>query len=154
MTPSDLLLLDEPTNHLDLDAIVWLEEWLKKYQGTLMLISHDRTLVDECCQQIFHINRNRIDRYSGNYTEFEHQRAKRLSTEHDLHQKQKKKSSAHGELHTPFPIQGKQGATGTKSNQGALKSSRRLYRPMQDPPSVSNSDPVTVCQTPLSHWTM
>ncbi len=91
MTPSDLLLLDEPTNHLDLDAIVWLEEWLKKYQGTLMLISHDRTLVDECCQQIFHINRNRIDRYSGNYTEFEHQRAKRLSTEHDLHQKQKKK---------------------------------------------------------------
>ena len=91
MTPSDLLLLDEPTNHLDLDAIVWLEEWLKKYQGTLVLISHDWALVDACCQQIFHINHNRIDSYSGNYTQFEHLRTKKLATEQGLHQKQKKK---------------------------------------------------------------
>ena len=91
MAPSDLLLLDEPTNHLDLDAIVWLEEWLEKYQGTLILISHDRELIDGCCRQIFHIDGNRIHSYPGNYTQFERQRAEKLANERGLYEKQQKK---------------------------------------------------------------
>ena len=91
MAPADLLLLDEPTNHLDLDAIVWLEEWLKKYQGTLILISHDRELIDGCCRQIFHIDGNRIHSYPGNYTQFERQRAEKLANERGLYEKQQKK---------------------------------------------------------------
>ena len=91
MAPSDLLLLDEPTNHLDLDAIVWLEEWLKKYQGTLILISHDRELIDGCCRQIFHIDGNRIHSYPGNYSQFERQRAEKLANERGLYEKQQKK---------------------------------------------------------------
>ena len=93
MAPSDLLLLDEPTNHLDLDAIVWLEEWLKKYQGTLILISHDRELIDGCCRQIFHIDGNRIHSYPGNYSQFERQRAEKLASERSLYEKQQKKAA-------------------------------------------------------------
>lgn len=93
MAPSDLLLLDEPTNHLDLDAIVWLEEWLKKYQGTLILISHDRELIDGCCRQIFHIDGNRIHSYPGNYSQFERQRAEKLANERSLYEKQQKKAA-------------------------------------------------------------
>ena len=93
MAPSDLLLLDEPTNHLDLDAIVWLEEWLKKYPGTLILISHDRELIDGCCRQIFHIEGDRIHCYPGNYTQFERQRAEKLANERSLYEKQQKKAA-------------------------------------------------------------
>ena len=91
MAPSDLLLLDEPTNHLDLDAIVWLEEWLKKYQGTLLLISHDRDFIDGCCRRIFHIEQNGIRSYTGNYSQFERQRAERLANEQSMYEKQQKK---------------------------------------------------------------
>ena len=91
MAPSDLLLLDEPTNHLDLDAIVWLEDWLKKYEGTLMLISHDRDFIDGCCRRILHIENQGIRSYSGNYSQFERQRAERLANEQSIYEKQKKK---------------------------------------------------------------
>jgi ATP-binding cassette subfamily F protein 3 len=75
MCPSDLLLLDEPTNHLDLDAIIWLEDWLKRYQGTLIIISHDRDFLDEIVNVIVHIDERKLKRYSGNYSGFERQRA-------------------------------------------------------------------------------
>jgi ATP-binding cassette subfamily F protein 3 len=75
MTPSDLLLLDEPTNHLDLDAIIWLEEWLRRYAGTLVVISHDRDFLDAVVQAIVHIDQRRLRRYSGDYSSFEAQRA-------------------------------------------------------------------------------
>ncbi|MCS0591692.1 ATP-binding cassette domain-containing protein [Massilia norwichensis] len=75
MCPSDLLLLDEPTNHLDLDAIIWLEDWLKRYQGTLIIISHDRDFLDEIVNVIVHIDERKLKRYSGNYSAFERQRA-------------------------------------------------------------------------------
>ena len=75
MCPSDLLLLDEPTNHLDLDAIVWLEQWLKRYAGTLVVISHDREFLDAICNVILHIDGTTLKRYGGNYTSFEKQRA-------------------------------------------------------------------------------
>jgi ATP-binding cassette subfamily F protein 3 len=75
MCPSDLLLLDEPTNHLDLDAIIWLEDWLKRYPGTLVIISHDRDFLDEIVNVVVHIDERKLKRYSGNYSSFERQRA-------------------------------------------------------------------------------
>ena len=78
MCPSDLLLLDEPTNHLDLDAIIWLEDWLKRYAGTLIIISHDRDFLDEIVNVIVHIDDRKLKRYSGNYSSFERQRAAQM----------------------------------------------------------------------------
>ena len=79
MCPSDLLLLDEPTNHLDLDAIIWLEDWLKRYPGTLIIISHDRDFLDGVVNVIVHIDDLKLKRYSGNYSAFERQRAAQLA---------------------------------------------------------------------------
>jgi ATP-binding cassette subfamily F protein 3 len=78
MTPSDLLLLDEPTNHLDLDAVVWLEDWLKRYDGTLLVISHDREFLDNVTTHILHLHDGGAKLYAGNYTAFERQRAEHL----------------------------------------------------------------------------
>src|SRR5882672_8012550 len=75
MCPSDLLLLDEPTNHLDLDAILWLEDWLKRYAGTLLIVSHDRDFLDGVVEVVVHIDAKKLRRYSGNYSSFERQRA-------------------------------------------------------------------------------
>ncbi|WP_425547986.1 ribosomal protection-like ABC-F family protein [Actimicrobium antarcticum] len=78
MCPSDLLLLDEPTNHLDLDAIIWLEDWLKRYAGTLIIISHDRDFLDGVVNVVVHIDERKLKRYSGNYSSFERQRAAQM----------------------------------------------------------------------------
>ena len=78
MSPSELLLLDEPTNHLDLDAILWLEDWLKKYPGTLMIVSHDRDFLDGVVTTILHIDQKKLRRYAGDYSSFEQQRAQNL----------------------------------------------------------------------------
>jgi len=78
MMPSDLLLLDEPTNHLDLDAVLWLEQWLLRYQGTLLLISHDREFLDGVCTHTLHLHEGKAKLYTGDYTSFEHQRAEQL----------------------------------------------------------------------------
>ncbi|MFM0510775.1 ABC-F family ATP-binding cassette domain-containing protein [Paraburkholderia sp. RL17-373-BIF-A] len=78
MCPSDLLLLDEPTNHLDLDALVWLEAWLKRYPGTLVVISHDREFLDAVTQVTVHVDNAKLVRYGGNYSKFEDMRAEQL----------------------------------------------------------------------------
>ena len=78
MCPSDILLLDEPTNHLDLDALVWLEAWLKRYQGTLVMISHDREFLDAITQVTVHIDNAKLVRYGGNYSKFEDMRAEQM----------------------------------------------------------------------------
>ncbi len=78
MCPSDILLLDEPTNHLDLDALVWLEAWLKRYQGTLVMISHDREFLDAITQVTLHIDNAKLVRYGGNYSKFEDMRAEQM----------------------------------------------------------------------------
>jgi ATP-binding cassette subfamily F protein 3 len=78
MRPSDLLLLDEPTNHLDLDAILWLEDWLKRYPGTLIIVSHDRDFLDGVVTTIVHIDQRKLRRYAGGYSSFEEQRAQSL----------------------------------------------------------------------------
>jgi ATP-binding cassette subfamily F protein 3 len=90
MCRSDLLLLDEPTNHLDLDALIWLEEWLKGYRGTLLLISHDRDFLDTVCSHIAHIEQGGITLYSGNYSAFERVRAERLANQQAAHEKQQR----------------------------------------------------------------
>lgn len=88
MSRADLLLLDEPTNYLDLDAIVWLEEWLHNYPGTLLLISHDRDFLDNVIEKIIYIGNAKLETYTGNYSDFEKQRAEKLSQEQSLYKKQ------------------------------------------------------------------
>ena len=87
MKPSDLLLLDEPTNHLDLDAVLWLEQWLLKYPGTLMLISHDREFLDGVTTHTLHLHEGKAKLYTGDYTSFEHQRAEHLRLQQINHEK-------------------------------------------------------------------
>jgi len=91
MCPSDLLLLDEPTNHLDLDASLWLEGWLARYRGTMVLISHDRDFIDNVCEQIVHVENAKLNRYRGNYSAFERQRAERLAQQQVAFEKQQER---------------------------------------------------------------
>ena len=88
MTPSDLLLLDEPTNHLDLDAVVWLEDWLRRYPGTLLVISHDREFLDNVTTHTLHLHEGRAKLYAGGYTDFERQRAEHLRQQQIAHEKE------------------------------------------------------------------
>ena len=88
MTPSDLLLLDEPTNHLDLDAVLWLEQWLLKYPGTLLVISHDREFLDNVATHTLHLHEGRAKLYTGDYTAFERQRAEQLRQQQIAHEKE------------------------------------------------------------------
>ncbi|NMP15998.1 ATP-binding cassette domain-containing protein [Thalassotalea sp. Y01] len=87
---ADLMLLDEPTNHLDLDAVLWLQRWLKRYTGTLVLISHDRDFLDDVIDEILHIEQGKAKLYSGNYSSFERQRAEHLAQQEAMFQKQQK----------------------------------------------------------------
>ena len=91
MAPSDLLLLDEPTNHLDLDALVWLEGWLGRYTGTLIVISHDREFLDAVTRVTLHIEGGKLTRYGGNYSAFEELRAQQLSLQQSAFAKQQDK---------------------------------------------------------------
>ena len=91
MCPSDLLLLDEPTNHLDLDALVWLEAWLKKYQGTMLVISHDREFLDAVTDVTVHIEVAKLTRYGGNYSKFEDLRAEQMALQQGAFNKQQDK---------------------------------------------------------------
>lgn len=90
MCRSDILLLDEPTNHLDLPAILWLERWLKRYEGILLVISHDRDFLDEVCNRIAHIENRQMDFYTGNYSQFEAQRSEQLAQQQALFTRQQK----------------------------------------------------------------
>ncbi|MCK5717398.1 MAG: ATP-binding cassette domain-containing protein, partial [Thiomargarita sp.] len=90
MCRSDLLLLDEPTNHLDLDAVLWFEQWLKRYSGTLLLISHDRDFLDNVVDTIAHLTHKTINLYTGNYEGFERQRAAQLALQQAAYQKQQR----------------------------------------------------------------
>ena len=91
MCPSDLLLLDEPTNHLDLDALVWLEAWLKRYEGTMVVISHDREFLDAVTNVTLHIDAGKLVRYGGNYSKFEDMRAEQMELQQNAYSKQQDK---------------------------------------------------------------
>ncbi len=88
MMPSDLLLLDEPTNHLDLDACLWLENWLRRYPGTLLFISHDRDFMDRVATQVIHFDHRNLETYTGNYSAFEGQRSERLAQQQAGYERQ------------------------------------------------------------------
>jgi ATP-binding cassette subfamily F protein 3 len=90
MCRSSLLLLDEPTNHLDLDAVIWLEGWLRAYPGTLLLVSHDRDFLDAVTDRIVHLEHGRATLYAGNYSSFERQRAERLARQQAQYEKQQR----------------------------------------------------------------
>jgi len=90
MCRSDILLLDEPTNHLDLPAILWLERWLKSYEGILLIVSHDRDFLDQVCTRIAHIEHLQMRLYTGNYSQFEAQRSEQLAQQQALHARQQK----------------------------------------------------------------
>jgi ATP-binding cassette, subfamily F, member 3 len=87
---ADLLLLDEPTNHLDLDAVVWLENWLAGFRGTLLVVSHDRDFLDGCVTHVAHIHARRLSLYTGNYSAFEEQRAAQLGVQQAMYEKQQR----------------------------------------------------------------
>ncbi|MEO6407232.1 MAG: ATP-binding cassette domain-containing protein [Burkholderiaceae bacterium] len=91
MCPADLMLLDEPTNHLDLDALVWLEAWLLRFEGTMIVISHDREFLDAITRVTLHLDETRLTRYTGNYTAFEEMRAERLMQAAASYEKQQER---------------------------------------------------------------
>lgn len=122
MCPSDLLLLDEPTNHLDLDAIIWLEEWLKSYQGTLILISHDRDFLDSVVDHIIHIEHQKLTLYRGGYSAFERTRAERLAQQQQAYEKQQAQR-AHMES---FIARFKAKATKARQAQSRIKALEKL----------------------------
>ena len=122
MCRSDLLLLDEPTNHLDLDAVIWLETWLKQYRGTLLLISHDRDFLDSVCDHILHIEQNRATLYSGNYSAFERVRAEQLANQQAAFEKQQREI-AH--MHS-FVERFRAKATKARQAQSRLKALERM----------------------------
>jgi ATP-binding cassette subfamily F protein 3 len=122
MCPSDLLLLDKPTNHLDLDAIIWLESWLKNYAGTMIVISHDRDFLDGVTNVIALIDERKLKRYSGNYSAFERQRAAQLVLAQSLIEKQQRKR-AHLQS---FIDRFKAKATKAKQAQSRIKALARM----------------------------
>jgi ATP-binding cassette subfamily F protein 3 len=122
MCRSDLLLLDEPTNHLDLDAVIWLESWLKHYAGTLLLISHDREFLDNVVTEIAHIEHNNLKLYSGNYSQFERIRAEHLAAQQSAHEKQQREIAHMNSYVTRFRAK----ATKARQAQSRLKALSRL----------------------------
>ncbi|UYG03592.1 ATP-binding cassette domain-containing protein [Halomonas sp. LR3S48] len=120
--PSDLLLLDEPTNHLDLDALLWLEQWLMRYPGTLLLISHDRDFLDAVCDHIVHFDRRRLVLYRGNYSTFERTRAEKLA----LQQAEAAKQQARREEIEQFVARFKAKASKARQAQSRMKMLERM----------------------------
>ena len=124
MCRSDLLLLDEPTNHLDLDAVLWLEQWLRTYPGTLLLISHDRDVLDSVADHIAHIDQRSITLYSGNYSAFEDQRAARLALQQAAFAKQQREIAHLESFITRFRAK----ATKARQAQSRIKALERMER--------------------------
>lgn len=122
MCRSDLLLLDEPTNHLDLEAVYWLEDWLRAYPGTLMVISHDRDFLDRVVTHVAHIEQERIKLYTGNYSDFELARAEHLANQQAAYQKQQREISHMRSFVTRFKAK----ATKAKQAQSRVKALERM----------------------------
>ena len=146
MCPSDLLLLDEPTNHLDLDALVWLEGWLKRYPGTLLVISHDREFLDAVTQVTLHIEHAQLTRYGGNYSVFEEQRAQQIVLQQAAYARQQEKIAHLQKFIDRFKAK----ATKAKQAQSRVKALERMEKlapvftsadftfEFQEPPQLPN----------------
>jgi ATP-binding cassette, subfamily F, member 3 len=122
MCRSDVLLLDEPTNHLDLDAVIWLQDWLCKYDGTLLLISHDRDFLDTIADHIVHIEQNKVNIYTGNYSAFEKMRAEKLAQQQAAYLKQQREINHIQSFVTRFKAQ----ATKARQAQSRIKALERM----------------------------
>ena len=122
MAPSELMLLDEPTNHLDLETIVWLEHWLKRYDGTLIFISHDKRFIDQVADHVLHLESRRVATYRGNYTDFERERSLALERNAATRAKQQKQID---EI-TDFARRFRAKATKAKQVQSRLKRLEKL----------------------------
>jgi ATP-binding cassette, subfamily F, member 3 len=124
MCPSDLLLLDEPTNHLDLDAVLWLEQWLCAYPGTLLLISHDRDFLDACTTHTLHLEHERLLLYSGSYSSFERTRAERLAQQQAFFERQQREIAHIEDYIRRFRAK----ATKARQAQSRIKALERMER--------------------------
>ncbi|MBA4742570.1 MAG: ATP-binding cassette domain-containing protein [Azoarcus sp.] len=124
MCRSDLLLLDEPTNHLDLDTVIWLEQWLANYRGTLVLISHDRDFLDACVSHVLHIENRRVTLYSGGYSDFERQRAERLAQQQSMFERQQREIAHMEDYVRRFRAK----ATKARQAQSRIKALERMER--------------------------
>jgi len=124
MCRSDLLLLDEPTNHLDLDAVIWLENWLNEYRGTLLMISHDREFLDRIVNRIVNIENEAAKAYSGNYSDFEEQRAIQLAQHQSLYERQQREIAHMMSFVERFRAQ----ASKSRQAQSRLKALGRMER--------------------------
>jgi ATP-binding cassette subfamily F protein 3 len=122
MCRSDILLLDEPTNHLDLDAVIWLQDWLCKYPGTLLLISHDRDFLDTITDHIVNIEQNKAEIYTGNYSAFEKMRAEKLAQQQSAYQKQQREVAHIQRFIDRFKAQ----ATKAKQAQSRIKALEKM----------------------------
>ncbi len=122
MCRSDLLLLDEPTNHLDLEAVIWLEDWLRSYPGTLLLISHDRDFLDKIATYIGHIEQSGLTLYKGNYTSFEVRRAEKLANQQSAYEKQQREVAHMQSFITRFKAK----ATKARQAQSRIKALERM----------------------------
>ena len=122
MCRSDVLLLDEPTNHLDLDAVIWLQDWLCKYAGTLLLISHDRDFLDSITDHIIHIEQQKAEIYTGNYSAFEKMRAEKLALQQASYVKQQREIEHIQSYITRFKAQ----ATKARQAQSRIKALQRM----------------------------
>ncbi|MBB2486454.1 ATP-binding cassette domain-containing protein [Mitsuaria sp. WAJ17] len=124
MCPADLMLLDEPTNHLDLDALVWLEAWLQRYEGTLLIISHDREFLDAITRVTLHLDESKLTRYGGNYTAFEAMRAERMEQQQAAFEKQQDRIAHLQKFIDRFKAK----ATKAKQAQSRVKALERMER--------------------------
>nr|WP_315198721.1 ATP-binding cassette domain-containing protein [uncultured Aquabacterium sp.] len=124
MCPAQLLLLDEPTNHLDLDALVWLESWLQRYEGTLLIISHDREFLDAITKVTLHLDEGKLTRYTGGYTAFESLRAERLSQHQAAFDKQQDRIAHLQKFIDRFKAQ----ATKARQAQSRVKALERMEK--------------------------
>jgi len=124
MCRSDLLLLDEPTNHLDLDAVIWLEEWLRNYPGTLLMIAHDREFLDRTVGRIVHIEQGGARIYTGNYSKFEEQRAEQLAQQQVMYERQQREIGHMMSFVERFRAK----ATKARQAQSRLKALERMQR--------------------------
>ena len=122
LCPSDLLLLDEPTNHLDLDAVIWLEKWLQRYAGTLLLISHDKAFIDNTVAQIVSVEQQKLITYTGNYSAYETQRAERIRLQNLEYEKQQAKVAHLNSFITRFKAK----ASKAKQAQSRIKQLEKM----------------------------
>ncbi|QTE95652.1 ABC transporter ATP-binding protein [Shewanella algae] len=129
---SELLLLDEPTNHLDLDTMYWLEGWIKSYQGTLVLISHDRDFIDAIVDEIVHVEHQKLNFYKGNYSAFEHTRAERMAQQQVVYERQQRERAHMQSFVDRFRYK----ASKAKQAQSRLKALERMTELM---PSKADS---------------